>query len=161
MNQLPVPVLTGLRLVQIHLSAQVIPGWAAVPAYTSRLTLAAEGPADALQAVTRFFQGSWLQDSETPEFLQAILALRPGQGVNLREEGQVIRQGDRLHLWSEMTYFDRTAEADLDFSEVCEVIRLNLHFWTLRREWTAGTARRGLPSYDETRGFRVRLLRPD
>ncbi|MVN85270.1 hypothetical protein GO986_00600 [Deinococcus sp. HMF7620] len=147
------PVLTGLRLVHYGLKPQPFGG------VQAQVQLRADGPDAALQAVTRFFHGGWLQDS--PEFLTAVLALLPGRGVNLREEGQVIRQGDRLHLWSGMTYFERTAEADLEFHEVCEVVRLNLHLLTLKREWLTSPSRRGLPSYEEHRGFRVQLLRPE
>lgn len=151
MNTLPVPTLNGLRLTRMTLhpcTAQV------------QLTLSATGPPEGLVATCAFLHASWLQDSEDPAFLREILSLLDGHGVNLREEGQVIRRGGRAHLWSGMTYFDRTAEADLDFHDLCEVIRLNLQFLTLKRHWSDARTTPGAPRYQAEQGFRVRFGPP-
>lgn len=88
-----------------------------------RLGLRAEGSAEALAAVQDFLRGSWFCDPGLP-FAQRALALMDGDGMNLREEGQAVRDGDRLLLWSGMSYFERAVpEADVDFAEFCEVLR--------------------------------------
>lgn len=88
-----------------------------------RLGLRAEGSAEALTAVQEFLRGSWFCDPSLP-FAQRALALMDGDGMNLREEGQAVRDGDRLRLWSGMSYFERAVpEADVDFAEFCEVLR--------------------------------------
>jgi hypothetical protein len=88
-----------------------------------RVGLRAEGSAQALAAVQEFLRGSWFRDPTLP-YVQRALALMDGDGMNLREEGQAIRSGDRLLLWSGMSYFERAVpEADVDFAEFCEVLR--------------------------------------
>jgi hypothetical protein len=88
-----------------------------------RLGLRAEGSAQALAAVQEFLRGSWFCDPSLP-YVQRALALMDGDGMNLREEGQAVRDGDRLLLWSGMSYFERAVpEADVDFAEFCEVLR--------------------------------------
>lgn len=88
-----------------------------------RVALCAEGGAEALAAVHEFLRGSWLCDADL-EYSRQILGLMDGDGANLREEGQVLRRGDRLLLWSGMRYLEREdAEADIDFAEFCALLR--------------------------------------
>jgi hypothetical protein len=87
-----------------------------------RTGLRADGATDALAAVQEFLRGSWFCDASLG-YPQRVLRLIDGDGVNLREEGQVLRRGSRLLLWTGMSYFEHEAEADLDFAEFCEVLR--------------------------------------
>lgn len=106
-----------------------------------RAGLRAEGNADAVAAVREFLRGSWLCDADL-QYPRQILGLMDGDGTNLREEGQVLRRGDRLLLWSDMSYFEREdAEADLDFAEFCELLRPFMQVIALQERLRVGSAR--------------------
>lgn len=122
-----------------------------------RLGLRAEGSAQALAAVEEFLRGSWFCDPSLP-FAQRALALMDGDGMNLREEGQAIRSGDRLLLWSGMSYFERAVpEADVDFAEFCEVLRPLLQVIQLQGRVTCSGARLARAAWRS--GSAVELLR--
>lgn len=122
-----------------------------------RLGLRAEGSAEALAAVQDFLRGSWFCDPSLP-FAQRALALMDGDGMNLREEGQAMRDGDRLLLWSGMSYFERAVpEADVDFAEFCEVLRPFLQVIEMQDRVTCRGARLARAVW--RRGSAVELLR--
>ena len=122
-----------------------------------RLGLRAEGSAEALGAVQAFLRGSWFCDPNLP-FAQRALALMDGDGMNLREEGQAIRSGDRLLLWSGMSYFERAEpEADVDFAEFCEVLRPFLQVIQMQDRVTCRGARLARAAWRA--GSAVELLR--
>jgi hypothetical protein len=122
-----------------------------------RIGLRAEGSAEALGAVQEFLLGGWFCDPDLP-FAQRALALMDGDGMNLREEGQAIRSGDRLLLWSGMSYFERAEpEADVDFAEFCEVLRPFLQVIQLQDRVTRRGARLARASWRT--GSAVELLR--
>lgn len=122
-----------------------------------RLGLRAEGSTKALAAVQEFLRGSWFCDPSLP-FAQRALALMDGDGMNLREEGQTIRSGDRLLLWSGMSYFERgDPEADVDFAEFCEVLRPFLKVIQLQDRVTCRGARLARAAWRS--GSAVALLR--
>lgn len=122
-----------------------------------RVGLRAEGSAEALAAVQDFLRGSWFCDPSLP-YVQRALALMDGDGMNLREEGQAVRDGDRLRLWSGMSYFERTVpEADVDFAEFCEVLRPFLQVIQMQERVTYRGARLARASWRS--GSAVELLR--
>ncbi|MFB9993656.1 hypothetical protein ACFFLM_16965 [Deinococcus oregonensis] len=128
------------------------------PHYPHRLLLNTRGQACAAVVLSEFVNASWLQDPDL-QFLPDLLNLAPnGGGVNLREEGTVVRHGERVHIYPMSA---QTPGADASYAELCEVVRLNLLYLHLRRFWIdeplAQTRRvRGLPYYESGRGFRVR-----
>jgi hypothetical protein len=122
-----------------------------------RLSLRAEGSTQALAAVQEFLRGSWFCAPSLP-YVQRALALMDGDGMNLREEGQAIRSGDRLLLWSGMSYFERgVPEADVDFAEFCEVLRPFLQVIQMQDRVTCRGARLARAAWRS--GSAVELLR--
>jgi len=94
-----------------------------------RLTLAcAEGPSPALVALEAFLNASWLQADEEQTFLSSLRNLHGGEGVNLREEGQVLREGDVVLVWPEMTYLAGEAPLRVSWAEFRDILDLNLEF---------------------------------
>jgi len=89
-----------------------------------RLTLRCmSGSAASAQAVQTFLNGDWLLRDDS--FLRQIAELAPGEGVNLREEGQVMRDGDLALIWSEMTYFSQGPEARVPWGMWLAIIALS------------------------------------
>ncbi|SMB83332.1 hypothetical protein [Deinococcus hopiensis] len=123
------------------------------------------GPWQALQAVEAFFNGSWLQgNAEDPSFLRSLAELRPGEGVNLREEGHAVRVGDCVSLWSGMSYLGaELPQAQIAWEDWSELVKLNLVFLDLKAavEAFVRNAQRetklpgdaALPQYQAAHGF--------
>lgn len=127
-----------------------------------RLTVRCDqGDPEALRAIQTFLNGSWLQQDET--YLAALMELASGGSVNLREEGHVVRDGDRGYLWADTAAFRPDPQVQVVWSEWVALLALNRQFLRLRRkvDEAVSTARTeadlpgdlDLPRYHIGRGF--------
>lgn len=126
-----------------------------------RLSCAA-GSADALDALHVFLSASWLQALDDHQFLTALAEMTPGGGVNLREEGQAMRErnGEWVAIWPS---YDRLPETYVRMGELSEITVLCLRFWHLRQRFKKALAAMTqaadqptedeLPRYEAGRGF--------
>lgn len=149
-----IPTLSQLRLVSI------VPRYIQLPSYEQVhhcVVLEAQGPAEALADVKTFFNGGWIQG--TLSFIDDLLALPADEtaGINFREEGHLLREGDWAYIWH--SYGLERASARVAWTELHEVLCLNRQYLRQKAYFVPDIgAVKGLVRYELGRGFRVRLL---
>lgn len=117
------------------------------------VTLNAKGSRESLEVMQCFTNASWLNDLSLP-FLDDLLNLQ-GEGcgsVSLREEGWAVLEDDADWVCVSDSYGDERS-AIISWNEFKTTMQLKRQFLSLMRDYKG----QGIPRYNITGGFRVRL----
>jgi len=120
------------------------------------VTLTAKGSQESLEAMQCFTNASWLNDLNLP-YLDNLLSLQSeGCGsVSLREEGWATLEDDADWVYVSDSYGDERS-AIISWNEFKTTMQLKRRFLSLMRDCKG----QGIPRYNITDGFRVRLHVP-
>ena len=146
-TQAATPRLREVRV--LHIGATGSP-WAA-------MTLDGQGEALALAALNQLFNSTWLT-LDSPYLHELAQLQGPQDGVSLREDGWVVREGGDASDGSDTGDWVRVAashgEADalVRWADWQQALRLLRCFLTLQQRYPSGEV-----SYSAAQGFRVRL----